>query len=94
MRISKAKKASKVSREIIGSGKILAIDKKTKAITLDHEPIPTINMPSMVMKFPIDTDVSLESLKSGDKVTFMLRKNKEGNYVICHINEQKGVKHD
>jgi Cu(I)/Ag(I) efflux system membrane fusion protein len=94
MRISKAKKASKVSREIIGSGKILAIDKKTKAVTLDHEPIPTINMPSMVMKFPIDTDVSLESLKFGDKVTFMLRKNKEGNYVICHINEQKGVKHD
>jgi len=89
MRISKTKKAEKVTREIIGSGKILAIDKKNLTLTLDHEPIPTINMPSMVMKFQLDKSVLLKELKPGDGITFMLRRNKEGTYVICHINEQK-----
>ena len=94
MRISKKKKAMKVAREIIGSGKILAIDKKNLTLTLDHEPIPTINMPSMVMKFQLDKGVSLKELNTGDTATFMLRRNKKGIYVICHINVQKEAEND
>ncbi len=93
-RISHHMKKRVTVREIIGSGKILAIDEKKQTITLDHEPIPHINMPSMVMKFPIDKNVSFKNFNIGDKVTFLLKENQRGSYIIYHISVQKEAKND
>lgn len=93
-RIANTKTMENTAHEIIGQGKILEIDPKASILTLDHAPIPTINMPSMVMKFTVDKDVSLFKLSAGQSITFMLRQDKNGTYVICHIDPLHEVQHD
>jgi protein SCO1/2 len=68
-------------------GKVLALDPKKPAVTLDHEDIPGI-MKAMEMEFPVETTKLLEGLRVGDRVEGRLKKTASGEYLITHLEKR------
>ena len=70
-------------------GKVTEIDLKAGRITLEHEPIPALNWPSMTMGFKVRDPESISTLKANDAVEFELSpKPEDGDYVIERIAPQ------
>lgn len=57
-----------------GVGVITAVDAEAGTVTLDHQAIPEIGWPEMVMTFKADPAL-LATVKAGDQVAFDLRTN-------------------
>ena len=51
-------------------GELRRIDKDTKRITLKHGEIKNLGMPGMTMAFQVKDPAMLDSVKTGDKVSF------------------------
>ncbi|BEI33367.1 hypothetical protein PHIN5_07350 [Polynucleobacter sp. HIN5] len=49
------------------------MDTAKQRIVLKHEPIPSIKMPSMTMRFGVAKEVPLDSYQSGDRVQFQFK---------------------
>ena len=47
------------------------VDKEAGKITLNHGPIPNLEMPAMTMVFRVKEPAMLENVKAGDKVRFV-----------------------
>ena len=52
------------------SGTVEKIDEAQGKITLDHGPIPNLNMDAMTMVFRAQDPAMLKTVKAGDKVQF------------------------
>ena len=72
-----------------GVGVVKNADTKGGTITLEHEPIPSINWSAMTMTFATADKKMLEKVKPGDKVHFQLKESdsKKGTYVVTSIKE-------
>jgi Cu/Ag efflux protein CusF len=81
-------KPSKTTTEYVGMGKIDHINVKNRQITIHHQPIPELEMPFMKMSLHVDDKVSLENIKAGDDVHFVLI-NQKDNYLITKIHPTK-----
>jgi protein SCO1/2 len=68
-------------------GKVLAVDSKKPAVTLDHEDIPGV-MKAMEMEFPVESPKLLEGLRVGDQVQGRLKKVAAGEYLITHLEKR------
>lgn len=68
-------------------GRVTAIDLDAAEITVDHEPVESLNWPAMIMPFPVRDSTLLEGIEVGDQVTFIVKENEHGEYVIQQINE-------
>jgi protein SCO1/2 len=68
-------------------GKVLAIDSKKPAVTLDHEDIPGL-MKAMEMEFPVASPKLLEGLQVGDRVQGRLKKEASGEYLITQLEKR------
>lgn len=88
-RITSNKEEKNIERAIYGVGKILSINNKDHELTLDHKPIPSINMPSMVMKFTVSDKINLDKFSTNETVQFELIKTKEDKYLISFIRHLK-----
>jgi len=53
-------------------GVITEINTEKRKVTLNHEPIPALNWPSMTMGFSVAPDVTLDGLSKDDTVVFTL----------------------
>ena len=53
-----------------GTGVIKKVDAAKGAVTLDHEPIKSVNWSAMTMTFNVKDKKMLENVKSGQKVQF------------------------
>jgi Cu(I)/Ag(I) efflux system protein CusF len=74
------------SEPVIGSGVVKSIDKAQGTVTLAHDPIKSINWPSMTMAFKVRNKASLDSVKTGARVDFTLEK--VGNdYVVTAMKQ-------
>ena len=51
-------------------GEVRKVDKEAGKITLKHDPIPSLDMPSMTMVFRVSDPKLLDTVKAGDKVLF------------------------
>jgi Cu/Ag efflux protein CusF len=51
-------------------GEVTEVDVAAKRITLNHEAIPNIPMPAMIMMFGVGDGKMISGLKPGDKVRF------------------------
>lgn len=69
-----------------GTGTVIAIDKATGKITLDHQAIPEAGWPAMKMAFDAKPAV-VEGVAIGDKVTFDLAL-KGGGAEVTAITKQ------
>jgi len=53
-----------------GAGVVKKVDAAKGAVTLDHEPIKSVNWSAMTMTFNVKDRKMLENVKSGQKVQF------------------------
>jgi Cu/Ag efflux protein CusF len=51
-------------------GAVTEVDEAAGTVTLDHEEIPNLKMPPMIMAWTVKDRVMLKGLKAGDKVEF------------------------
>lgn len=80
-------------REFFGMGSIQSVDAKNKKITLDHQPMPALNMPAMSMEFSVSPDVDLSQFKAGDEIDFMVVKHHGNTYMITKISPSADKAH-
>ena len=75
MRMEKPMATEKMTVEKMpqGRGKVVAIDVKSKHVTLNHEPIAALGWPAMTMGFTVKDSKQLGKLKVGDTVSFDLK---------------------
>ena len=57
-----------------GTGVVKAVDKARGTVTLAHDPIKSLNWPSMTMAFKVKDKTLLDSAKTGARVEFTLEK--------------------
>ena len=70
-----------------GRGTVSELDAAKGRVELDHEPIPSLQWPSMRMDFLVEDKAQLAKLKKGQAVEFEFRAkpDADGNYVISRI---------
>jgi Cu(I)/Ag(I) efflux system membrane fusion protein len=71
------------------TGRVLSVDPASGYIELEHDPIASLQWPSMTMGFLAQDKAGLQGLKPGDRVQFELRgaPDKDGNYLISKIGK-------
>lgn len=67
------------------TGVIVSISPDGKEATIDHQEIEGVGMGAMTMGFGIVSSVDLSSYKSGDPVSFMVKKGRDNSYRITAI---------
>jgi Cu(I)/Ag(I) efflux system membrane fusion protein len=74
-----------------GTATVLSVDAPSGYVELDHEPIPSLQWPQMMMGFYAEDRKQLGGLKEGDKVEFDMyaKPNKEGDFIISRIERRK-----
>jgi len=60
------------SGEGMTSGRVIAVDREHRRITLEHEPIESMGMPAMTMPFPVSPEIDLGAVEAGDELLFGL----------------------
>jgi len=76
--------AKKATSSHSGTGVVKTIDSKTGSLALAHDPIKSLNWPSMTMAFKVQDKNLLEKVKPGDKVEFKFVQSGK-DYVITEI---------
>lgn len=69
------------------SGMIRDIDRANSRIKIDHGPIPSIGMPSMVMTFKVKNPKLLDQVKQGDQVNFEIEQSGLG-WIVTNLNRK------
>lgn len=59
---------------------------KVTGITLDHEPVPTLNWPAMTMEFDVASSNMGKGIKPGDTVSFRFVQRGD-KYVVTHLEK-------
>ena len=65
-------------------GTVSKVDAKAGTITINHEPVASMNWPSMNMAFKVKDKKVLETVKPGQKVDFSFSQSGK-DYVIAEI---------
>jgi len=68
------------------TGTVIAIDAAANTITIDHEPVPALEWPQMVMAFDADDQIR-SSVAVDDKIEFEFNAGTQGN-VITSIKKR------
>lgn len=71
----------------MGIGEVVAVDADASSVELSHEPIPGMQWPAMRMRFRVEDEAALATLKEGDRIEFRVKAlpDDEGHYVIDRI---------
>ena len=72
-----------------GSGRVTGVDAKTGFLEMEHDPIPSLDWPSMTMEFTVKDRASLDGLKTGQQVEFDLVKE-AGDFAVTAIRPAPG----
>jgi len=68
----------------MSEGEVRKVDKDAGKLTLEHGPIPNLDMPPMTMVFRVKDAAMLDAVKQGDKVKFAAE-NVGGQIVVTKI---------
>src|SRR5215213_2201151 len=74
----------RANEPVSGTGVIRSMDKAQGTVTLAHDPIKSINWPSMTMAFKVRDKASLDSVKPGARVNFTLERAGK-DYVVTDM---------
>ena len=69
----------------IATGRFISVVPEGTYATLDHDPIPAINMGAMKMGFDIDPALDLSRYSEGDALRFRLETSEATGFLITHI---------
>ena len=67
------------------TGIIVSVSPDGKEATIDHQEIEGVGMGAMTMGFGITSAVDLSGFAKNDKVSFMVKKGRDGSYRITAI---------
>ena len=71
---------------ITATGTVKSVDATKGKLVIDHEPIPALNWPRMVMDFQLADKAMTEKVKVGEKINFTLAPGeKKGGYTVTAI---------
>ncbi|MCE9681702.1 efflux RND transporter periplasmic adaptor subunit [Halomonas alkalisoli] len=74
-----------VGDEVWAEGRLLSIDLKARMVNVDHEPIPVLGWPAMVMDFAVADDLELDGLREDMAMRFRMHEREEFVYEITAI---------
>ncbi len=77
--------SSKADATIAATGTVKSVDAAKGKLVIDHDPIPTLNWPRMVMDFQLADKAIAGQVKIGDSVKFEMREGEKGAYLITAI---------
>ncbi len=77
--------ATTASAPISATGTVKSVDAVKGKLVIDHEPIPALNWPQMVMDFQLTDPAMANKVKVGDKVKFAMKAGEKGAYLITAI---------
>jgi Cu/Ag efflux protein CusF len=84
----KADAASDDQTAVEAVGVVLEMKADDRKLNITHDPIPAIGWPTMTMDFRIGKGVELKGLKTGDRIHFTLKRDRElGDFVISSISK-------
>lgn len=66
-------------------GTIEGVDAANRSINISHDPIPALGWPAMTMDLGVTNRVDLQQFKSGDKVTFDIKKGRDNVFRITNM---------
>ena len=70
---------------VSATGTVKSVDAAKGKLVIDHEPIPALNWPQMVMDFQLADKAMADQVKAGDKVQFEMQEGEKGSYTIISI---------
>lgn len=71
----------------LAEGKVESVDRAASTITLNHGPIPSVDMPAMTMRFRVEPPALLDDLAAGARVEFDVVK-REGEFVVTVLKSK------
>ncbi len=73
------------TESIAATGTVKSIDAAGGKLVIDHDPIPALKWPKMVMDFRLADKTLVDKIKAGDKVNFTLAPGEKGSYTVTAI---------
>ena len=73
------------SASIAATGTVKSVDATKGKVVIDHDPIPALKWPRMVMDFQLADKAMASKVKAGDKVKFDMKEGGQGAYLITAI---------
>ena len=74
------------TENITATGTVKSVDATKGKLVIDHDPIPALNWPRMVMDFQLADKAMAEKVKVGEKINFTLAPGeKKGGYTVTAI---------
>lgn len=70
---------------ITATGTVKSVDAAAGKLVIDHDPIPALSWPKMVMDFRLADKAMAGKVKAGDKVKFEMKQDEKGAYLITAI---------
>ena len=78
--------AATATANITATGTVKSVDATKGKLVIDHDPIPALNWPRMVMDFQLADKAMTEKVKVGEKINFTLAPGeKKGGYTVTAI---------
>ena len=77
--------AASAEQAISATGTIKSVDAVAGKLVIDHDPIPALNWPRMVMDFRLQDKAMAGKVKPGDKVEFTMKPGDKGSYIVTAI---------
>jgi Cu(I)/Ag(I) efflux system protein CusF len=77
--------ATTADKTISGTGTVKSVDPAAGKLVIDHDPIPALKWPAMVMDFRLADKAMAGKVKAGDKVKFTLTPGDKGSYIVTAI---------
>ncbi len=76
---------AQAAKDYEATGVVKAVDKVSEVISIDHGPVKGLGMGAMTMSFQVADPAMLEDFVKGQKVAFMVMKDRKGRFVITDI---------
>lgn len=77
--------SSAADSTIAATGTVKSVDAAKGKLVIDHDPIPVLNWPRMVMDFQLADKAMTGQVKAGDQVRFEMKEGEKGAYLITAI---------
>jgi Cu(I)/Ag(I) efflux system protein CusF len=77
--------APAAAQSIAATGTVKSVDEAKGKLVIDHDAIPALNWPRMVMDFQLADKAMAGKIKAGDKVKFDMKEGDKGAYLITAI---------
>ena len=74
--------ATSTAATIPATGTVKSVDEAKGKLVIDHDPIPALNWPRMVMDFQLADKAMAGKIKAADKVNFDMKEGDKGAYLI------------